>query len=360
MINTKDQQKFTERNFLCKVLRSFITGTNHPDIYEHLNWGRLGKIVSRNGLAPILHFLLNADPEIPQDILRNWRHISIRVLLKYRRSLRATVKLFSILEEEKISAVTLRGMALAQWIYPNPALRPMADVDILVKPDVRHTIVDRLGKYGLLPVKILRSQFVYEIDNTFFEIHWSFLTPKRYRRAADFDNWIDSRRTINTVEGKIYCLTPENEFLNVISHAFIHHELDSLLKLVDIALLSREKDMDWEYIHTWCKRASMMRLFCFTLAFGDYLFDLSLKNKCTQFGAKLPRQEDKVFEAYSSRLFEDDLWINFVRRKKNLLFIAERPIVKLKQLLRLLSLDETSEFFSLILVRSNSNEHAGR
>ena len=98
-----------------------------------------------------------------------------------------------------------------------------------------------------------------------------------------------------------------------------------------------------------------MRLFCFTLAFVDYLFDLSLINQFTQFGAKLPKQGDKVFEAYASRLFEEDLWMNFVRRKKNLLFIAERPIVKLKQLLRLLSLDETSEFFRLIQIKNTIN-----
>lgn len=345
----------TERHFLCLVLRNFITGTNPTVIPEHLNWGRLEKIITRNGLIPIVKSLLNTDPEIPQNLLRNWKNISIRVFLKNQRSLKATVKLFRFLEEEGISAVTLRGMALAQWVYPGMALRPMVDVDILVKYEVRHSLFDLLKKHGLLPVKTLRSQFVYEIDSTFFEIHWSFLTPKRYRTAADFDNWIDSRRTIDTVEGKLYCLTPENEFLNVICHAFIHHELDSLLKLVDISLLSREKDMDWEYIHTWCKRASMMRLFCFTLAFCDYLFDLSLKNKCSQFSAKLPSQEDKVFEAYASRLFDEDLCIHFVRRKKNLLFIAERPIVKLKQLLRLLSLDETSEFFSLIRIKNTIN-----
>jgi len=65
-----------------------------------------------------------------------------------------------------------------------------------------------------------------------------------------------------------------------------------------------------------------------------------------------PKKGDKVFEAYASRIFEEDLWINFVRRKKNLLFIAERPTVKLKQLLRLLNLKETSEFLSLIQIKN--------
>jgi hypothetical protein len=263
--------------------------------------------------------------------------------------LKSTAKLFSIFEAERIPAVALRGITLAEWIYPEPSLRPMKDVDILLQSAARHSFVDQLKKYGLLPVKKLRSQFVYCIDNTVFEIHWSFLTPKRYRNAANFNQWFISRRSINTAEGQIYCLKPEDELLELICHVFIHHELDRFLQIIDIAILVTNTRLDWDYLRLWCKDASMTRLFCFTMAYVDYIFDLNLQKKLARFGLCLSPKIYKVFDAYASYLFDEDSLSHFIRRKKNILFVAEQPKIKIKQLARFLNAKEISILSELLI-----------
>lgn len=347
-MNIQSQVFSTERVFIYSVLRCFITGSNSPDIPKNLNWERLEKILTRNQLIPIFHFMLNTS-QISKDRLQKWKHFTISVLSRYCHALKSTAKLFSILEVERIPAVALRGIALAEWIYPEPSLRPMRDVDILIQSDVRLNFVDQLKKHGLLPVKILRSQFVYCIDNTVFEIHWSFLTPKRYRNAANFNHWLISRKSINTTEGQIYCLKPEDELLELICHVFIHHELDRILQIIDIAILVTNTKLDWDYLRLWCKDASMTRLFCFTMAYVDYLFDLNLQKQLTRFGLRLSPQINKVFDAYASYLFNEDSLFHFIRRKKNMLFVAEQPKTKFNQLVRFLNANEISNFSGLLI-----------
>ena len=346
-MDIQSQPLSTERVFICNVLRCFVNGTNCPDIPNNLDWERLEKILTRNQLIPIFYFMLNTS-QISKDRIRKWKHFSIRVLSQYCQALKSTAKLFSILETERIPAVALRGLALAEWIYPEPSLRPMKDVDILIQSDARHKFVDQLKKYGLLPCKILRSQFVYCIDSTVIEIHWSFLTPKRYRNAANFNQWLISRRSINTAEGQIYCLKPEDELLELICHVFIHHELDRLLQITDIAILVTNIKLDWDYLRVWCKDASMTRLFCFTMAYVNYFFDLSLQRQLARFNLRLSPQIDKVFDAYASYLFNEDSIMHFIRRKKNMLFVAEQSKIKFKQLVRFLNTNEISNFSGLL------------
>jgi len=288
------------------------------------------------------------DSEIPQELLNKWKKLSIIGLYQYVNSIKTTVKLFEIFDNELIPAAALRGIALAEWIYPEPSLRPMQDVDIFISSEVQHKFESILESYGFLPIKKLRSQFVYFIDNTLFEIHYSFLTPKRYRNAADFNQWIIRRRLSKVAEGKIYILCPEDELLNLVCHVFIHHELDRLLQLVDIAMLIQAEDLNWDYISDWCEKAAMTNLFCFTLSFIDYLFDLGITAYLKKFKWSNRKLTANRFESYASYLFGVDCLNYFYNRKANLIYIAEKPMVKFKQFIRFLSIDEIGKFINLI------------
>jgi len=266
---------------------------------------------------------------------------SVQTLYNYTQSEKATAFIFKVLKAEGIPAVAMRGMALTQWVYSDPVLRPMTDIDILIPSEARYNFVTNFEKHGLDCKRTLRSQFVYEIDNAKIEVHWSFLTPKRYRSASNFENWLDTRQEFITHSGPIYCFSAENELLDLVCHAFIHHELNTLLKLTDIALVASSQDLDWDYISEWCEASSMSRLFTITLGLIDYLFDLSLLENLS---SKItPSQTTKYYEAYSAHLFLTDTVSNIFRRKQALLYIAENFDLKFKQLLRFLSVDQFAE-----------------
>jgi len=348
--------RFKERSYLCTALRAFIGGTDCPAIPEPLDWDRFERIVAVNGLVPIIQSTLLNLSQVPENRQQTWKHASIGVLLKNRQYLKAAVKMFRILESEGIAAVSLRGLAMAYWIYPDPALRPMSDVDILVPTDAKEGLLDRLRLHGLSPCKIRRYQLLYEIDNCLLEIHWSYLTTKRFRKTADFGSWIASRRQMDTSEGAIYHLTPENELLDLICHMSLHHEMDSLLKFVDVAMLVQKEAIDWNAVRVWCEGARMTRLVHFSLAVVDHLFGTDLSSRLTSLPRHVPGKKEQMYEAYVSRLFGRDQPIYFCRRMRIMLWIAERPLPKLRQILRFLSLDVIGELLTLLIKRARPLE----
>lgn len=92
----------------------------------------------------------------------------------------------------------------------------------------------------------------------------------------------------------------------------------------------------------------MTNIFLFTLTFVNFFFNLHLERRLEVFGQSLPQGTSKTFEAYMVKLFDRDTIFHYLRRKRNLFFVAEQPIVKLKQALRLIAPDEVSDLLQLI------------
>ncbi len=310
--------------------------------FDKPNWELLERLGVKNVLISIFMSLI--DPElVPFQILERWRRCSVQAYYIYLKSEEATAAFTEILDKEGIPVVAMRGMALVQWVYPDPTLRPMVDVDLLIPAKARFGFVKQIENHGLTCVRKKRSQFDYSIDGITIEVHWSFLTPKRYRDAADFGHWLEARQKFTTASGTIYCFTPEHELLDLVFHAFIHHELDTLLKLIDICLVAQHRELDWVYLSDWCRQASMSRLFAFTLGLVDYIFNSRFLDEF-QGSEYLPANPRLYYEAFLAQYFMRDTVSHFLRRKRILLYIAEKPSTKASQIIRFFSLDHIHQF----------------
>ena len=70
-------------------------------------------------------------PDVAQQLKTAGQHHTRRALLAQR----AMVQLHDILQENGIFHVFLKGAYLAQFAYPQPGLRPMRDIDVVIKPN---------------------------------------------------------------------------------------------------------------------------------------------------------------------------------------------------------------------------------
>jgi hypothetical protein len=224
----------------------------------------------------------------------------------------------------------------------------MRDVDILIYPRDRGKLKNVLDSRGYAVDRRLRSQFVYTIDKIIFEIHWSFLTAKRYRTAIDAASLIDSRVARKTNEGLIFCLPKEHELISVVAHAFVHHELDSLMPLIDLGLLMTDPDLDWDFIVDWCRERRLTNLFLFTLAFANRLLRLNQEKILLGFNRKLPDDIADTFEAYTAAIWGRYTLRSRFLRLKTLFYVAEPPFTKFRQLLRLIHPQEFRTFRRLL------------
>ncbi len=338
-----------EENFLCRVLHNFIfQKPAAPPPTGNLDWYRIDELIFHYNLMPIFDFTVEKSDIKPERVQR-WHQSRIVFLQKNLQILKTSADLFSILEENGIAAVALRGLNLAHFFYPDPGLRPMRDVDVLINPHDCEKLQTVLGSLGYLATRILRSQLVYVIKGIIFEIHWSFLTTKRYRSSIDSASLIRSRKRRETPDGPIFCLPIEQELMSIVAHAFIHHELDRLIPLVDLGLLMTYPGLNWDFIVKWCRKKRLTKLFLFTLSFANWLLVLNQDTQLLRFKQTLPSTIINTFEAYADGIWGSYTFRSRLLRMKTLLYVAEHPFTKFRQFLRMMGLKNFGMYLRLLI-----------
>jgi len=343
-LKRQDQENYVEIQFIRNILGSFIKGDPEKiKADEKVNWKWINNYAINQNLVSIFLHTLNTET-VPAEIMENWRQLKMRILFTQIKALRATCKLFSILEDAKIQALCMRGIILSNTIYQSIDMRPMRDVDLLIRPGDVLKFVNALKGNGIEPYRRCRTQYQYQIDDIKYEVHWSLLTAKRYRLKLDTDKMLESRKKIETQEGTLYSLSDENEFLGLVLHAFIHHDLYVMLSLIDIGLFMSRSGNVYDYMAVWGRKSRLTRIMHFSLAYINYLFKLEQEDRLKIFMHKLPCNIEMTYQAYKSNLFDNSSIFTYLRRNRNLLYVAEEPSVKFKQFLRFFSL---SEFYEL-------------
>ncbi|MFP4396033.1 MAG: nucleotidyltransferase family protein, partial [Anaerolineales bacterium] len=98
-------------------------------------WGLLPHRAETHGIAPLLFTHLKAaSAPAPIEVERALRGLALRHRLANRARMAVLRSILERLEAAGISVCVLKGAALAHLIYPTPGLRPMRDVDLLVRP----------------------------------------------------------------------------------------------------------------------------------------------------------------------------------------------------------------------------------
>lgn len=348
-----------EGQYLRELLGSFVRGEPSHVFTGMVPWQSIDRLAKTQAIAAICRRLIPSD-KIPEEIRLNWDRICAENFLDNSMALNGVRRILSVLEEGGIPAAVLRGIRMAYEIYPDPVLRRMGDVDILIPPDSQTAARDILARAGMKPEKFLRSQLVYRINGKDYEIHWSYVTPRRYRGVASYHHWLNDTRAVATPQGTVRSLSLENELLGLIIHSFLHHELNRLSQAVDIALVMKREGLDWEYIKRWAADARLSKMLAFVLAYVEWLFTMPPGNWTAWSRGFLPSGHEAVFSAYAALILGQDARQHNLTRKVQLLEVAETFPLKAKQLLCFLTLKELISFATSTFLGDKGKQKKGR
>ncbi len=346
----------TEGHYLRNLLGSFVREESFSALPEEGQWDTVARLAQMQTIVAICRRMISSDA-IPDDIRLNWDRICAGNFLDTSMALNGTRRILTALDKGGIQAAVLRGIRMAHDIYPDPVLRPMGDVDILIPPDSPSTVRNLLAQAGMQPEKILRSQLVYRIHGKEYEIHWSYVTPRRYRGAASFHSWLNDTISVATPQGTVRGLSLENELLGLIIHSFVHHDLNRVSQAVDIALVMKRENLDWEYITQWAADAGLSRMIAFVLAYVEWLFSMQPGNWSSWSNRLLPAGHEAVFTSYASQSLGQDARVHYLRRKGHLLDVAETYPRKAKQLLRFLTPKDLMIFVTVSLFNNTGKQN---
>jgi len=235
-----------------------------------LDWDYLFQIGKDHGLTPLLYYHLcqiNLDHQVPQSIMDQLHDIYYGNLARNILLYEELSWVLSSLEEKGIGVVVVKGLALAEPVYRNVALRPMADVDLLVQkgnlPETKETLF-KLG-FEILPQEkritieymnevhlVKHQENIKHLPSLIINIHWDLTAPLRFKGTTktNIQQIISRAQPVKIASSKILVLTPEDQILQVIYHATFQHPFIGLLQLCDVAELIRLKEieLDWQYL----------------------------------------------------------------------------------------------------------------
>lgn len=235
-------------------------GNARPEI----DWARLFERAHAQGIAPLLH-----------ESLDRWGLLEALgdQILPFARARAATLRqnvihlselegITRALEAEGIRAILLKGAAFLSEIYAHPALRPMCDIDFMVRRrDVRSTlrIMKDLGYRPLRPSvedAILRTNHEIELtrrlpDGTrvYVEVHWRLIPAESLVAGPALEPaglWQRARRC-GDPQLRASVLGAEDAIVFSAIH-LQRHAYAKALWFVDLALLIRQKAIRWDRV----------------------------------------------------------------------------------------------------------------
>ena len=297
---------------------------------------RIAEGLRRSGLTAIVLGRLpaGAAPEALRASLEAERsRLRADLALLYDRFSR----LATLLDGVGVPFILLKGGALAPLLYESPELRPMVDVDLLIRRSDWPAARDAMQRDGYsLPGEPDQAYWLANYFNlavsspepgpVHFDIHWSLAQPIRYR--VDVDGlW--ARAAPLVVEGRPGLrLGNEDLLLSLILHLAYHYFDARLLWLYDIHRLCRKVPIDWDAAARRSRQWGMRTVFGLGLSYVEKVFPGSVPAEVLRAAAAGPIRRVLLAPLRSGeveRLFRGD-----DRRVAQLvqgLLVMDRPLV---------------------------------
>ena len=227
-----------------------------------LRWPLLLRDARRYQILPLLYRNLKTldFPGIPDDTRSELANAFQVNAIRNQLFARELARILRLLGDARIPVMPLKGLALAESLYEDPALRVCADIDILVPTknvvDAFHLIVssgyrsefahssllDLVARYGKDCV-LMREDSICTYP---LELHCGLMWGGLLERNLLDEIWAQADR-------KAFCgvpawaLSPSWEFLYLAVHAARHGWL-SLKWFVDLDRLCSRKTINWQSV----------------------------------------------------------------------------------------------------------------
>jgi hypothetical protein len=250
---------------LSQVLRRGRINT--VDLDPAMDWVAICDVARAHGVTSLLYWkveeggVLQAGPRIPAEVRagleRDFYVAAARAMVTEWR----LVSVLKALQAASVPALVIKGAAIAA-LYPDPALRPYGDLDILVRRTQLNEAVGALERQGYHCTYSPAWSLEYGYDvpmasddgRSVVELHWRLDYSAGMGRLPVEDLW--GRAVPYLVNGQPGLqLEPVDTVLHLCAHAAIKHRVHlGLRPLCDLTQITHE----WESVRwkTLTRRAS--------------------------------------------------------------------------------------------------------
>jgi hypothetical protein len=237
----------------------------HPDreklagqLQAVTDWNETTQNLQQEGILPFFYQnLKNLD-------LAHLLPISIKEKIKDRLRREAMhqlhqdsvfTELAGLFNQNDIPFIPIKGLTLRHQVYSNPSLRPMLDLDLLIKPEDTEKITTLIKKLGARQGAGLHSEYLNSLQhhtppmqykNTLIEFHTRLFEKTKLYGISTQNAWSKIQSSI-ILNKEINMLPPEINLVYIAMHAYKHliRTRFKLIWLTDVCLCLQNNTIDW-------------------------------------------------------------------------------------------------------------------
>lgn len=236
-----------------------------------MNWKFISETARSHKVSQLLYRNLtdlSNNPLVPADVMQELTttyHETIAKNMYIYAELRIILTAF---RQMGLEAIVLKGAALAGVVYPDIGLRPMADIDLLVREKdltaadrvmtgLEYSAIHSMGSlqwyrdnhFHLPPYRHIRKPVIVEI-------HWHFTAGSP---ATDVLGWWNRAVSKDLMGYRILVPSTEDMLVHLTVHLFNHGYRDGFVLrcLCDIFELLRQYEIDWELLRKEARQHCM-------------------------------------------------------------------------------------------------------
>lgn len=223
------------------------------------DWQAVDAMAAQHRLHPWLHHRLRTagrDWAVPAEIADTWKAAYRETAFGALTAQAGLIRLAAAFADAKVPMVALKGARLAFFDYPEAALRPMRDIDLLVAPEDLHRALDAMalaecevpedsegaiaraldGDKHLSPIRLPAC-------DRYIELHHRIAEPGL--PCIETSEILADARSAMLGGQAIGFPSPDHMLGHLVLHAAYNHRFDcGPLALVDIAMLTKSEAID--------------------------------------------------------------------------------------------------------------------
>lgn len=243
-----------------QIIRSAINQSK-IELDENIDLDKLISIAKRHRITTMFFYgLINSGFNANDSKLQDLFMQACRDVVINERQQSELSKIIQSFEESNIDYITLKGAELKS-LYPKSEMRPMGDIDILIKVDQYEEIKKIMTRLGYSERDESNHEYIWSNAHCLIELH-KFLIPSY---NTDYFNYFGDGWRLGTEKcGSKYIMSKEDNFIYLFTH-FAKHYRDSgigLRHIIDIwVYLNANDNLNMHYIGSEMKKLQLYDFF---------------------------------------------------------------------------------------------------
>jgi hypothetical protein len=173
---------------LSAALLKALNGSGRALGGTHIDWRQYAGVdrqldwILRAGLGPLLRWTASDAEDVPAEWVRSLLAADLTARVRHANLVATAVAVLDACRDLRVEPTLLKGISVADRLYPAPHMRPMGDVDILVPADVEHKVAEGLlasgferipypdtpGQHHGAPLRHVRRRTLVELHTALF------------------------------------------------------------------------------------------------------------------------------------------------------------------------------------------------